>query len=178
MITWQLADEKVMLNMQTSSAVKQFKALRSLCLKIVSLVLNKYEDHEFGCEFWNLFFASVKHLVDGFKQEGSSSEKPSSLFSCFVAMSRSHKLVSLLSRENNLVPDIFSILSVTSASKAIVSCVLTFVENLLNLDSELNDEEDSTKRVLLPNLEALICSLHCLFQSDSAAKRYGCRFLI
>jgi U3 small nucleolar RNA-associated protein 20 len=173
MITWQLADEKVMLNMQTSSDVKQFKALRSLCLKIVSLVLNKYEDHEFGCEFWNLFFASVKHLVDGFKQEGSSSEKPSSLFSCFVAMSRSHRLVSLLSREKNLVPDIFSILSVMSASKAIVSCVLTFVENLLNLDCELNDEEDATKRVLLPNLGALICSLHRLFQSDSATKRYG-----
>jgi len=162
-----------MVNMQTSSAMKQFKDLRSLCLKVISFVLNKYEDHEFGCEFWDLFFASVKNLVDGFKQEGSSSEKPSSLFSCFVAMSRSHRLVSLLSRETKLVPDIFSILSVKSASEAIVSCVLKFVENLLNLDSELDDKDDAAKRVLLPNLEALICSLHCLFLSDSATKRYG-----
>ena len=163
-----------MLNMQSSSAVKQFKSLRSLCLKIVSLVLNKYEDHEFGYEFWSLFFASVKHLVDSFKQKGSRMEKLS-LSSCFVAMSRSHRLVSLLSWEKNLVPNIFSILSVMTASKAIVSCVLTFVENLLNLDSELNDEEDATKRVLLPNLEALICSLHCLFQSDT--KGYECCFV-
>ncbi|KAG6678404.1 hypothetical protein I3842_14G078800 [Carya illinoinensis] len=155
----------------TSSTVKQFKDLRSLCLKIISLFLDKYEDYEFGCEFWDLFFTSVKPLVDGFKQEGSSSEKPSSLFSCFVAMSRSHRLVSLLSREKNLVRDIFSMLSIKSASEAIVSCVLKFVENLLNLDSEFGDEDASTKRVLLPNLEALICSLHCLFQSDSATKR-------
>ena len=162
-----------MVNMQTNSAMKQYKDLRSLCLKTISLVLNKYEDHEFGCEFWDLFFASVKPLVDGFKQEGSSSEKPSSLFSCFLAMSGSPKLVSLLSREKNLVPDIFSILSVMSASEAIVSCVLNFVENLLNLDSELDDKDDTAKRVLLPNLEALVCSLHCLFQSDSATKRYG-----
>lgn len=155
----------------TSSAIKQFKDLRSLCLKIISLVLNKYEDHDFGCDFWDLFFASVKHLVAGFKQEGSSSEKPSSLFSCFVAMTGSYRLVSLLSREKNLVPDIFTILSVTSASDAIVSCVLTFVENLLNLDSEMDDEDDAVKRVLLPNLEALICSLHELFQTGSATKR-------
>ncbi|KAE8036875.1 hypothetical protein FH972_009508 [Carpinus fangiana] len=161
-------------DVQSSSAVKQFKALRFLCLNIVSLVLNKYDDHEFGCEFWSLFFASVKHLVDGFKQESSRREKPSSLFSCFVAMSRSHRLVSLLSREKNLVPNIFSILSVMTASKTIVSCVLTFVENLLNLDSESNDEEDATKRVLLPNLEALICSLHRLFQSDTKGKLVKC----
>ncbi|KAB1206516.1 hypothetical protein CJ030_MR7G000028 [Morella rubra] len=155
----------------TSSAMKQFKELRSLCLKIVSLALNKYEGIDFGCEFWDLFFAAVKPLVDSFRQEGSSSEKPSSLFSCFVAMSGSHRLVSLLKREKNLVPDIFSILSVMSAPEAIISYVLKFVENLLNLDSEWGDEDGTTKRILLPNLETLICSLHCLFQSDSATKR-------
>ncbi|KAB1216916.1 hypothetical protein CJ030_MR4G016071 [Morella rubra] len=155
----------------TSSGMKQFKELRSLCLKIVSLALNKYEGIDFGCEFWDLFFASVKPLVDSFRQEGSSSEKPSSLFSCFVVMSGSHRLVSLLNREKNLVPDIFSILSVMSAPEAIISCVLKFVENLLNLDSEWGDEDGTIKRILLPNLETLICSLHCLFQSDSATKR-------
>ncbi|THG16091.1 hypothetical protein TEA_014813 [Camellia sinensis var. sinensis] len=156
----------------TSIAMKQFKELRSLCLKIISLVLNKYEDHEFGCEFWDLFFASVKPLIDGFKQEGASSEKPSSLFSCFLAMSRSYKLVSLFCREKNLVPDIFSILSVTTASEAILSSVLKFVENLLNLDSELDHEDNAIETVLLSNLDALICSLHGLFKFNSAARRY------
>lgn len=148
------------------------KELRSLCLKIVSLVLNKYEDNELGYEFWDIFFTSVKPLVSNFRQEGSSAEKPSSLFSCFVAMSRSQKLVPLLLREKNLVPDIFSILTVTSASEAILHCVLKFTENLLNLDSEFEDIESDLKRVLLSNLEALICSLHYFFQRDSATKRY------
>ncbi|KAM6565406.1 hypothetical protein CsatA_024534 [Cannabis sativa] len=151
------------------SAVKQFKDLRSSCLKIVSLVLNKYEDHDFGYDFWDLFFKSVKPLVESFKQEGSSGEKPSSLFSCFVAMTRSQKLVPLLCREKSLVPDIFSILTVTSASEAIVRCVLKFIENLLYLDSELDG--DDVKIVLLPNLDALICSLHGFFQSECATKR-------
>ena len=156
---------------QTCTALKQLKDLRSFCLKIVSLVLNKFDDHEFGHDFWKMFFTSVKSLVDSFKQEGSSSEKPSSLFSCFLAMSSSHHLVTLLSREKNLVPDIFAILTVTTASEAIRSCVLKFIENLLNLDEE-SDEDNTVKKILLPNLDKLISSLHCLFLGDRAMMRY------
>lgn len=163
--------------MQTSTVAKQFKDLRSLCLKIISLVLNKYEDHDFGFGFWDLFFISVKPLIYSFKQEGSSSEKPSSLFSCFIAMSRSHNLVTLLYREENLVPDIFSILTVKKASEAILSCVLEFIANLLSIDSESDDEDSCTKRIILLNLEALVGSLHYLFQSDNVIKRYQCSAL-
>ncbi|XP_059666315.1 uncharacterized protein LOC132312087 [Cornus florida] len=155
----------------TGIALKQFKDLRSLCLKIISLVLNKYDDHDFSCEFWELFFTSVKPLVDGFKQEGASSERPSSLFSCFLAMSRSYKLVSLLDRERKLVHDIFSILTVTTASGAIVSCVLKFIENLLELDSELDTENNIVRGIVLLNLDTLVCSLHCLFKCDNVKKR-------
>ncbi|KAK0579383.1 hypothetical protein LWI29_025507 [Acer saccharum] len=151
-------------NHAPTSSTKQFKDLRSFCLKIIYIVLDNYEDHDFGAEFWDLFFKSVKSLIDAFKYEGSSSEKPSSLFSCFLAMSRSHKLVSLLYRENNLVPAIFSILTVTTASQAIVFSVLKFVQNLLA------HEDLDVKRLLLPNLEALICSLHCCFQSATKRK--------
>ena len=158
--------------LQTISALKQFKDLRSLCLKIVSLVLNKYEDHDFGSEFWDIFFQSVKPLVDGFKREGSSGEKPSSLFSCFISMTRSHNLTPLLHRETNLVPDIFSILTVPSASEAIITSVLKFIENLLILDNELDEEETAVQEVLLPNVDALISNLQCFFLSDSAIKRY------
>lgn len=154
---------------QISSAMKQLKDIRSLCLRILSTVLNKYVDHDYDCDFWDLFFQSVKPLIDAFKQEGSSSEKPSSLFSCFLAMSRSHRLVSLLEREENLIPDIFSILTVMTASEAIVSSVLKFIENLLNLDNEVDGEYSAIKKVLLPNVATLISSLHFLFQC--AAKR-------
>lgn len=159
-----------MIFLQISSAMKQLKDIRSLCLRILSTVLNKYVDHDYDCDFWDLFFQSVKPLIDAFKQEGSSSEKPSSLFSCFLAMSRSHRLVSLLEREENLIPDIFSILTVMTASEAIVSSVLKFIENLLNLDNEVDGEYSAIKKVLLPNVATLISSLHFLFQC--AAKRF------
>ncbi|XP_011045607.1 PREDICTED: U3 small nucleolar RNA-associated protein 20-like [Populus euphratica] len=155
-----------------STTVKQFKDMRSLCLRIVSLVLNKYDDHDFGNEFWELFFKSVKPLIDSFKQEGSSSEKPSSLFSCFLAMSRSSHLVPLLFREKNLAPNIFSILTIPTATEAIISCVLKFIENLLNLEDDLDDEDNAAQKLLLLNLDELINSLHHLFQSDKATKRY------
>ncbi|XP_048334306.2 uncharacterized protein LOC107422300 isoform X3 [Ziziphus jujuba] len=155
----------------TSSAQKQFKDLRSLCLKIVSFVLNKYEDHDFGCEFWDLFFNSIETLVDGFKKEGFSGEKPSSLFSCFIVMTKSDNLVPLLYRKDNLVPDIFSFLTVPSASEAIITGVLKFIENLLILDNELDEEESAVRKVLLPNVDALISNLQCFFLSDSAIKR-------
>ncbi|GAB4851882.1 hypothetical protein Ancab_031281 [Ancistrocladus abbreviatus] len=154
-----------------SSSVKQLKDLRSLCLKVVSLILNKYEDHDFGPAFWDEFFASVKPLIDGFKQEGSSSEKPSSLFSCFLAMSRSHNLVFLLCREENLVPDVFSILSMKTASEAVLTCVLKLIENLLILDIELQNANNNVRKVILPNLEVLVYSLHDLFHSQHQRKR-------
>ncbi|XP_060178660.1 uncharacterized protein LOC132608895 isoform X2 [Lycium barbarum] len=160
-------EDKIMTNM----AAKQSKDLRSLCLKIISFILSKYEDHDFSPEFWDLFFMSVKPLVAGFKQEGASSEKPSSLFSCFLAMSRSSKLVPLLSREKNLVPDIFEMLAVSTASDAIVSSVLKFVENLLDLDVELGDEDNPLRSLLLPHVDVLVCSLHRLFVHDGATKR-------
>lgn len=149
---------------QPNTGTKQYKDLRSLCLKIISSVLSKYEDHDFGGEFWEMFFVSVKALIDCFKQEGSSSEKPSSLFSCFLAMSGSQTLVSLLHREESLVPSIFSVLTVKTASGAIISSVLSFIENLLNLDNELSNHGDlAVKTTLLPNLNTLIHSLHNLF---------------
>lgn len=79
--------------------------------------------------------------------------------------------MSLLCRERNLVPDIFSILTVPTASEAIVSCVLKFISNLLDLDCELDYENSPIKSLICPNLEALVCSLHHLFQSDKASKR-------
>lgn len=155
----------------TGMAVKQCKDLRSLCLKIISIILNKYDDHDFESETWDLFFTSVESLINGFKQEGSSSEKPSALFSCFIAMSKSANLVPLLCRKKNLIPDIFSILTVRTASEAIVSCVLKFAENLLSLDKELNNEDSNIKIALIPNIATLISSLHWFFCCDTTMSK-------
>lgn len=155
----------------TGTGMKQLRELRSFCLKIIAFVLHKYEDNKFGYEFWDLFFTSVKPLIDGFKKEGASSEKPSSLFSCFIAMSKSYKLVPLLNKETNLVPNIFSILAATTPSEAIWTSVLMFVENLLNLEIEFNQEDDFVKRLLLPNLDTLIGGLNHLFKFNNVARR-------
>ncbi|KAJ8770561.1 hypothetical protein K2173_018052 [Erythroxylum novogranatense] len=164
-------------HMLANTSFQQLKDMRSLCLKIVCLVLNNYDNHNFGCQFWDMFFTSVKPLVDSFKNEGSSSERPSSLFSCFLAMSKSHYLLPLLNREKNLVSDVFSILTVKTASEAIISCVLEFIENLLNLDEDLEDGDSVVKGVLLPNLDELVQSLHSLFQGDNAKKRKLTKYL-
>ncbi|KAK1375649.1 DRIM domain-containing protein [Heracleum sosnowskyi] len=158
----------------TSRNIEELKSLRSLCLKILSFVLTKYDDHDFHSDFWDPFFTSVKPLIDGFRQEASSSEKPSALFSCFIAMSRSRKLVSLLNRERNLLSDIFSILTVSTASEAIISCVLKFIENLLKLDEQESDN-NAVKIILLPSIDTLVCSLHCLFTRTKVSKRKSVR---
>ncbi|VFR01143.1 unnamed protein product [Cuscuta campestris] len=155
----------------TQTAIEKPKELRSFCLRIISFILNEYEDHDFSPKFWDSFFKSVKPLIAGFKQEGASSEKPSSLFSCFLAMSRSYKLVSLLCREKNLIPDIFSMLSIPTASQAIVCYVLKFIENLLILDNGQIDEEKTIKKLLLPHLDVLVSSLHKRFVSNGSSKR-------
>lgn len=155
----------------TSTRMKQFRELRSLSLKIISLALQKYESYDFGYDFWECFFVAVKPLIISFKQEGASSEKPNSLFSCFLTMSRSLKFAPLLSREKNLVPDIFSIIMVPTASDAVVSAVLNLVENLLTLDSEVGEEDSPVKKMLLSHLDVLLFSLHNLFTRDRARQR-------
>ncbi|VVA98294.1 unnamed protein product [Arabis nemorensis] len=164
---------------QAGTSLKQFKELRSLCLKVIARVLEKYEDCDLGCEFWELFFSAVNSLIKSFKQEGSSSEKPSSLFACFLSMSKSRSLVTFLCREESLVPDIFSILTVTTASEAIKSSALSFIENLLSLESDLDDDDHMIKGFLDPYIEALINSLHSLFLVDilkrKSVKYHGAR---
>uniref|UniRef100_A0A0A9EEA2 HTH arsR-type domain-containing protein n=1 Tax=Arundo donax TaxID=35708 RepID=A0A0A9EEA2_ARUDO len=146
--------------MEAIASIKQLKDLRSLCIRIVSSALSHYDSHDFGENFWNTFFSSVKPLIDCFTQEASSSEKPSSLFSCFMAMSRSPTLAPLLGT-NNLVPAIFSILTVKTASGSITSCAFEFIENLLRLDIDLEQQDDhSVKKILVPHMDVLLHSLH------------------
>lgn len=162
---------------EASASVKQLKDLRSLCIRIVSLALSQYESHDFGEYFWNTFFASVKPLIDCFKQEASSSQKPGSLFSCFMVMSQSPKLAPLLAT-NNLVPAIFSILTVKTASESITSHALQFIENLLRLDNDLEQEDDhSVKKILVQHMNVLLHSLHVFVNYRKELHRRSGRWL-
>ncbi|KAI4375205.1 hypothetical protein MLD38_013104 [Melastoma candidum] len=157
----------------SGGVVKHLKKLRSLCLEIIASVSNRYEDHDFGSEFWDLFFDSVKPLTDNFKEEGSSSEKPSSLFLCFIAMSRCHRLASRLLREKQLVADIFSMLTITTITEAIGNAVFEFTENLL---SHYEIREEHAESNLFPTTGEVIHSLYALFLSNSPIKRKLVKF--
>nr|CAB3473394.1 unnamed protein product [Digitaria exilis] len=151
---------KLLGSRKASVSIKQLKDLRSLCIKIICSALTHYESHDFGENFWNIFFSSVKPLTDCFTQEASSSEKPSSLFACFMVMSRSPTLAPLLV-SNNLVPAIFCILKVKTASASITTYALEFIENLLRLDIDLEQQDDhSVKNIIVPHMDVLIHSLH------------------
>ncbi|KAJ0257757.1 hypothetical protein HA466_0085710 [Hirschfeldia incana] len=151
---------------QAVTSCKQFKELRSLCLKIIARVLKKYEDFDLCSEFWDLFFSAMNPLIKSFKQEGSSSEKSSSLFKCFLLMSKSPNLVIYLCREESLVPDIFSILTVTTASDDIKSSAFSFIKNLLSLEKDLEEDDGMINGFLVPYIDALINNLHSLFCGD------------
>ncbi|KAG6399207.1 hypothetical protein SASPL_140683 [Salvia splendens] len=150
---------------------KHIRELRSLSLKVIYIVLSKYSDHNFGGAFWDVFFTSVKPLVAKFKMECLGSQKPSSLFYCFLAMSKSYRLVPLLSKEENLVSNIFSMLNVPPASKSILTCILKFTKNLLKLDKALDSEDVTVQRVLLPHLDELFCGLRSIFTKENVTER-------
>lgn len=149
------------------------KDLRSLCLKVISIVLNKYDSIDYSSNFWNIFFTAVKPLVEKFTQESGSNKTPSSLFICFLEMSKSLKLASFLQREKSLVPNILSILSVKSVSEAMVSAILSFVENLLNLEDGNDEDQENVllQEILLPHLDILFTSMQNLVQLRRESKR-------
>ncbi|XP_047962279.1 small subunit processome component 20 homolog [Salvia hispanica] len=155
----------------------QIMVLMSLSLKVIYTVLSKYDDHNFGSVFWDVFFSSVKPLVANFKKECHDKKKPSSMFYCFLAMSKSYRLVPLLSKVENLVPNIFSMLSVPLASEPVLSCILKFTKNLLKLDKALDGPDVTVKTVILPHLDKLISGLHCIFIKENATERRLLKFL-
>ncbi|XP_078430936.1 ARM repeat superfamily protein isoform X2 [Wolffia australiana] len=145
-------------NERTSSEAKD---LRSLCLKIFCYTLNKYPSHQISSQMWDLFFSSVKPLIDRFTQDISGSEHPGPLLLCFVAMSKNSQCVSLL---DDFLPKILSVLSLKTASESVTSSLFRFIENLLDLDSESDGEDGPVKRLLEPHLKDLFAGVCQFFQ--------------
>ena len=91
----------------------------------------------------NMFFTTIKPLVEKFIQECERGETPGHCFTCFIEMYNYLKLVSFIKREKLLVPNMMSILPIKIVSKAMVLAILNFLENLLNFDHGNHENQDN-----------------------------------
>ncbi|MCO5560985.1 hypothetical protein L7F22_014605 [Adiantum nelumboides] len=135
------------------------KDIRTLCLKVIAIVLSKYENVEFTPIYWDSFFGTVRPMIQRFAEEGASGDGPSALFSCFLAMSRSLALVSILQKKDKIVPNLLPLLSHKNSSTSVVGAALTFVENILALEEE---EVGLVAKYVLPHLPLLLSNLRAL----------------
>ena len=120
------------------------KGLTSLCLNVISIVLNKYDSINYGTSLWDMFFMPIQPSFEKFMQESGSSETPSSLFTCFLEMSNKYlNLGPFLKREKSLIPNIMLFMSIKSVSKAMVSTILSFDKNLPNLEHGNHENQDN-----------------------------------
>ena len=119
------------------------KDFKSLCLKVVSIVLNKYDYIDYVTNLWDMFFTTIKSLDKKFIQESGSRETPSSLFTCFLEMNNHLKLASFLNREKSLYLNILSIMTIKNISQTMVLAIPSFVENLLNLEHGNHENQDN-----------------------------------
>jgi U3 small nucleolar RNA-associated protein 20 len=151
------------------------KDLRSLSLRVLSSVLSRFPalvspktqkpetpDSETANpqSYWDLFFGAMAGPISRIRNDSASSEKPSALLACFLAMSRHPSLAPLLGSDPNLVPGLLSILSIKGASQSVLGTVLTIVENLLEMDSELGVRPED--QLLLTHLPLLLSNLQQL----------------
>ncbi|CAM6096312.1 unnamed protein product [Calypogeia fissa] len=158
------------------------REIRTLCLRIIATVIRKFQNIEFPPLFWDIFFDASKQSVRRFAAENSFTDGPSALMQCFIAISCRLELAPLLAKDPVLVPNILSVLAVKGACPEVVSSVLSFIENILDLlsENEEAEEEDNlsnVRSVLLPHLDVLLLRLGgCLsFHRESASERRSLR---
>ena len=75
------------------------KDLRLLCLKVISIVLSKYDSIDYGTNLWNMYFTAIQPYVEKINRESESYEIPKSLFTWFLEMRNHLKLASFLKIE-------------------------------------------------------------------------------
>ncbi len=137
--------------------------IRTLCLKIISIVLTKFEDLDFNSIYWDIFFDAMAPSIQRFAKENHANSTPGSLFACFLAMAKSEELALLLARDQSLVPNVMMVLSLKAASPAMVKATLSFVESLLDLEKEGGDVGMEVMRtVLLPHIYVILSHIHNL----------------
>ncbi|KAH9571647.1 hypothetical protein CY35_02G105300 [Sphagnum magellanicum] len=151
--------------------------IRTLCLKIISIVLTKFEDLDFNSIYWDIFFDAMAPSIQRFAKENHANSTPGSLFACFLAMAKSEELALLLARDQSLVPNVMMVLSLKAASPAMVKATLSFVESLLDLEKEGGDVGMEVMRtVLLPHIYVILSQIHNLLanvREKMTGKRAG-----
>lgn len=154
-------DEKDSEKVKTSRASSH--DLRTLSLKIVATVLTKFEDFDYNPVYWDIFFQSISPSIQNFAAENHSSTAPGAVFSCLLAMGKSLVLAPLLTRNTSIVPNLVAVFSYKTATPAVIAAVVSFVENILNLEEEGDEEgKEIVKTVLLPHLGVLLTRVHDL----------------
>jgi len=73
--------------------------LRTLCLKIIAIVLSKFEDFDYNPIYWDIFFQSISPSIQNFAAKNHSSTSLGSVFSCLLSMGKSVVLAPLLTRD-------------------------------------------------------------------------------
>ena len=137
--------------------------LRTLCLKIISTVLTKFDDFDYNPVYWDIFFQSISPSIQKFAAENHSSIAPGAVFSCLISMGKSVLLAPLLARDPALVPNVVAVFSYRTATPAVIAAVVSFIEGLLNLEEEGGEDgKEVIKKVLLPHLQVLLARVHDL----------------
>ncbi|KAH7288543.1 hypothetical protein KP509_31G030600 [Ceratopteris richardii] len=144
------------------------KDIRTLCFKVLAVVFSKYDDAEFCPLYWDRFFGTVQPMISRFGDEGASGDAPSALFSCFLSMSRSLALASILLQNENVIPNVLSLISHKNASISVIGASLSFVENLLALNQE---NASLLTTYFLPHLPLLLSNLMGLLSAQRKGSR-------
>ncbi|KAG6556135.1 hypothetical protein Mapa_002076 [Marchantia paleacea] len=151
------------------------REIKSLCLKVIASVVKKCENIVFNSVCWDIFFSAIRQSVARFVDENSSSTSPGALMQCFIMMSQRMELAPLLSKNPMLVPNVLSVLSVRGASSPVISAVLSFVENILDLlNAGTQDQRvEAVRGILTPHLSLLLSTFRdCLtFHRESTSER-------
>ncbi|BBN08979.1 U3 small nucleolar RNA-associated protein 20 [Marchantia polymorpha subsp. ruderalis] len=159
----------------TAKGKSGVREIKSLCLKVIASVVKKCENIVFNSVYWDIFFSAIRQSVDRFVDENSSSTSPGALMQCFILMSQRMDLAPLLSKNPMLVPNLLSVLSVRGASSPVISAVLSFVENILDLlKTGFEDHRvEAVRGILTPHLSILLSTFRdCLtFHRESTSER-------
>ncbi|XP_024539706.1 small subunit processome component 20 homolog isoform X1 [Selaginella moellendorffii] len=150
--------------------VSSGKDLRTLCLKVVSLLLNNFSNVSLEPKYWELFFQATERSIALLKDENTG-DKPTALLSCFLAMSTNEDYASLLTTNKLVVPNIFSILLVKNLSSPVHMAVLSFIQNSLGRKGK------TVELSVLPHLTVLLQGLTQQLVKQSTSKDWKAKHL-
>lgn len=136
------------------------KEIRHACCTILAAVLTKFEDTGVPQDLWNIFLRMVTFSMRRFKNGEGSLTLSTALSECLLALSKRRDLVWLLARDVALIPSVLSMLSASGSSSPSIVFVLSFVQNILEVEMDSMGEDDMHSVGLIhPHLNQLLLGL-------------------